>query len=615
MPQHHPAASRPSRRPRATATRAPRWLDALPEPAVLVGTDGIVRAASAAFAAWIAVPVARCRGLPFVEFVHPEDRAVVEAEYAELSAARASSSRTRAARAAAPARGSIEFRLIDAAGGARAVEAVCADRRRTAGLRGFLVTFRDQSARRASERLLADSQLRLDLALWGSQIGLWELDLVHGHTRWLTAWCESLDIDPCIGAQHVERWDARIHPDDLASAETAFAAGLVGTRENYEAEYRIATRAGGWRWIRERGRVIARDAGGRALRMIGICVDIDAEKRALEALRNVQARLDLALEAAQLPVWEWNVANGTLRIDRPRQGSVVELRWQRVHPDDATRVAQALEGLDARNALFEVEYRSRTPGGGWKWVVDRGRVAQVEKRRATLVRGVTIDIDDRKRLEAAVLDAVNREQQRIGRDLHDGVSQELTGALLLLASTHAQLERAGNGAAGDVREAMNVVQEAIQTSRRIAQGLSSLATLQGGLEDALGQLAARLEGLAGVRARFECASIAPIALDQVHVEHLYRIAQEAATNALRHAQPTVLAFELEVTSAQIRLAVADDGHGVAAGRIGAGLGTRIMKYRADVLGARLRIERRTPRGTLVECVCPNGHGAAVRALQ
>lgn len=587
-----PRRTQPPRRP--TTPRA-AWLELLPEPAAIVDAAGRIRGLAGSLATWLGRPASALRGVPLADFVHTDDRPLLEA--AIRGAGRPAGA------------GQIELRLLGSSG-PRAIEVLVADHRRRSGLRGLLVTMRDQSARRTAERLVAESQLRLDFALWGSQVGFWEMDVARDETRWLGSWCESLGIEPCDGREHVAKWDARIHPEDAPAAQRAFDAGLAGTREYYEAEYRIATRTG-WRWMRERGRVVARHPDGRAGRMIGICVDIDTLKRTEERLRAVEAWHDLALEAAQMPVWEWDVAAGTLRIERPRQPAVVEPRFDRVHPDDVPRlVAAVARRRGARNELVEVEYRARAPRGGWKWVVDRGRLAQAGSSGAVVVRGVTIDIDDRKQLEAAVLDAVNREQQRLGRDLHDGLSQELTGASLLLGSTLASLGRDRHPAAAGVREAIAVIQGAIATSRRIAQGLSSLTTLQGGLDDALGQLVEQLATTSGLPVRLSRRVAAPIRLDDVQAEHLYRIAQEAGTNALRHARAAALDFEVSVDDGEIRLTVADDGVGIGGARVGMGLGTRIMKYRADVLGARLRIERRQPKGTVVECVCPNGTSVA-----
>ncbi len=591
-------APRPRRAATARPTPRAEWLDLLPEPAAVVDAAGRIRAIGRSLASWLGRPPRAVLGAPLADFVHTEDRPLLDA--ALRGAGRPAGA------------GQLELRLV-VPGGPRAIELLVADHRRRPGLRGLLVTMRDQSARRAADRLLAESQLRLDFALWGSQVGFWEMDVARDETRWLGSWCESLGIDPCDGREHVAKWDACIHPEDAPAAQHAFAAGLAGTREYYEAEYRIATRSG-WRWMRERGRVVARDADGRARRMIGICVDIDTLRRTEERLRAVEAWHDLALEAAQMPVWEWDVAAGTLRVQRPRQPAVVEPRFDRVHPDDVPRlVAAVARRRGGRNELVEVEYRTRTPQGGWKWVVDRGRIAQAGSAGAVVVRGVTIDVDDRKQLEAAVLDAVNREQQRLGRDLHDGLSQELTGASLLLSSTLASLGRDRHPAADGVREAITVIQGAIATSRRIAQGLSSLTTLQGGLEDALGQLVEHLATASGLPVRLSRRVAAPIRLHEVHAEHLYRIAQEAGTNALRHARAAALEFDVSVDEVEIRLTVVDDGVGIPGARVGAGLGMRIMKYRADVLGARLRIERRAPKGTIVECVCPNGTAPALPA--
>jgi len=453
-----------------------------------------------------------------------------------------------------------------------------------------------------------DPQLRLDLALWGSQVGFWEMDVPTDTTRWFNPWCEGLGIDPCQGRAHEQRWDQNIHPDDLPGAAASFRAGLDGRREYYEAEYRVATVGGDWRWIRERGRVVERGPSGEALRMIGICVDIDALRRAEAEVRELKANLDLAVEAAGLPVWVWDVEQQRLQLQEP--GALPrksEPRFRRVHPDDVARLREALADHEAgRKPLYEVEYRCRGPRGTWKWALDRGRIVERDPLgRARVVRGVTIDIDERRRLEDAILDAVSAERQRLSRDLHDGLSQELTGARLRLWQVVESLEAGGDRLAPRAREALEILSGALDTSRRIAYGLAPATSRPGGLREALEHLAGQLGRSSGVEVRFESRDTAPVRVDETRAEHLYRIVQEAASNAIRHAGASSVRMELEVDPERIRVRVTDDGEGIPRERVGKGLGTQIMRFRASAIDGRLSIRRLPRRGSLVECQCAN----------
>jgi signal transduction histidine kinase len=557
---------------------------------------GRINAVSPTFASRVGRSATACIGAKITTLVHRADRDCLQMALSHVAAHGGETS-------SAP----ICVRLLNSTGSEASVDVLLRNGMDDAELLGILVTLRSANTATATAGRRVDARARLDVELWGSEVGFWEMDVPRNRTRWVGPWCQLHDVDPCDGPNHVARWDTRIHADDLHCAKSAFDATLAGEREYYEAEYRVATGAGSWSWIRERGRVTERSEDGTPLRMIGICVDINSLRRAEEALESAEERLDLALEAAQIPVWEWDLPRGSVRIDQRHGSSLTVDRLSSVHPDDRTRLMDAVaKNVLSRESLFECEYRKPTPDGGWKWALDRGRVVAFDADGAPLVaRGVTIDIDERKQLESTILDAVNREQQRLGRDLHDGLSQELTGAALLLRASLKLLERDRHPSADGVREAIDVVNEAIETSRRVAHGLSALTTLRGGLEDALAHLARGYKDRSGIRVRFSKRCHTSVRLDQIQIEHLFRIAQEAVTNALRHARASTIEVHLAVNADTICLSVSDNGAGIDLERIGGGLGTRIMAFRAGVLGGRIRIHRRAPRGTRVECLCPN----------
>jgi signal transduction histidine kinase len=146
------------------------------------------------------------------------------------------------------------------------------------------------------------------------------------------------------------------------------------------------------------------------------------------------------------------------------------------------------------------------------------------------------------------------------------------------------------------------VRQAIQTTRDLTRGLAPLGLTRGGLPDALRQLAAAQSRTAGIAVRFRSRGTRGHRFSDDTAMHLYRIAQEAMTNALKHARARVIDVELVVTQQQVRLTVADDGRGIRPERGTTGLGLRTMKYRAGAIGGALTIERRGTCGTRVSCV-------------
>lgn len=270
-----------------------------------------------------------------LDIIHPDDRPQVERHFRALAG-------TDATTLVPP----IEYRMATVAGAYRWIESVTRNLLDDPAVNGFVFIGRDISARKQAEAALRDSQIRLDMTMWATQIGFWELDVNTDQTVWLNNWCEVLRIDPCDGNDHVDRWDARIHPDDLAAARAAFSGHMNGVNSYYEAEYRILDRDGAWRWIRERGRVSERDAEGRPQRMIGTCMDINVRRTAEDALRTCQA----ALQAMAATVPECLLQLDTLLIVRSASRPLGGLSTEAL----VGKPLGELVGHDERTALTQV---------------------------------------------------------------------------------------------------------------------------------------------------------------------------------------------------------------------------------------------------------------------
>ncbi len=223
------------------------------------------------------------------------------------------------------------------------------------------------------------------------------------------------------------------------------------------------------------------------------------------------------------------------------------------------------------------------------------------------------DMSEQRRLERAVLEATDREQRRLGHDLHDGLGQELTG-LSMLASALATTERkAGRPAVAAILQFEKLTRQAIATCRAVARGLSPLGYASGGLVEALHEMVTTQQDAYGTDASLETSLAAPLRLGAEAGDHLYRIAQEAVTNARRHAGATQIRIRLRVDEATLRLEVEDDGTGIPpqAGE-STGMGFRIMQFRARMLGGQLSIRPGARGGTLVVVDSPQSAEAVPR---
>jgi signal transduction histidine kinase len=221
------------------------------------------------------------------------------------------------------------------------------------------------------------------------------------------------------------------------------------------------------------------------------------------------------------------------------------------------------------------------------------------------------DATARRQLEREVLEVSNREQQRIGNDLHDGLGQELTGIALLLRGLENRAEREAPELSAAIEEVALLVNDAIFTTRALARGLSPVTFDRGGIALALEELARRLSAMFHIDVRCEADASLEHGLESVNALHLYRIAQEAVTNAAQHGGAGKLQITLRVDGDRGLLRIEDDGGGFTPGsQQSKGLGLRIMHYRAQMMAGSLRVESAQSRGTVVSCWFPRGstHG-------
>jgi PAS domain S-box-containing protein len=267
------------------------------------------------------------------------------------------------------------------------------------------------------------------------------------------------------------------------------------------------------------------------------------------------------------------------------------------------------DGDDAAPQPFETRHQTRD-----------GRVLAVEVwtraidlggRRAELV--FACDVTERRALGIALIDAIATEQRRIGQELHDGLGQELTGLALSARALATRAEREHQPIASSLVQLSGLATSCIQAARRIAQGVSPLSDADGSLEAALEALAGR-SSFGGTVVRFHSDLETSITLDLEARNHLYRIAQEAVQNALKHSRARIVDVELQVNAQGVSLTIDDDGVGLPkSGVPSTGLGMRTMHFRASSIGGRLVIATRSGGGLSIACEIEQPQAAAATA--
>ena len=215
------------------------------------------------------------------------------------------------------------------------------------------------------------------------------------------------------------------------------------------------------------------------------------------------------------------------------------------------------------------------------------------------VESVARDITERKRLEREILEISNREQRRIGHDLHDGVCQQLAAIAYQMDILGDQLQEKGMAESSEAERIGALLNEAIQQTRGVARGLFPVKLDESGLESALEELAANTSSLFKTHCRFSGEKPFPN-LDSAASLHLYYIAQEAVLNAVRHGKATDVVISITRGRDRFFLSIQDNGAGFQWPLTGsAGMGIRIMRYRARVIGATLDLKSQPNQGTQI----------------
>jgi len=214
------------------------------------------------------------------------------------------------------------------------------------------------------------------------------------------------------------------------------------------------------------------------------------------------------------------------------------------------------------------------------------------------------EIEARQRVEQELVQISEREHRRLGHDIHDSLCQHLTGTALAGQVLVQNLKGQDPALARNAARIVELIEDGITLSRKLAKGLNSVERPGDGLMEALEDFAASTSELFKISCRFECPL--PVLMNDLDTaEQLYRIAQEAVGNAVKHGHAENIWIHLEANEHGKRLQIIDDGRGQPPYSVdGKGMGQRIMSYRAERIGANFSVRRREPTGTIVNCLLP-----------
>jgi PAS domain S-box-containing protein len=504
---------------------------------------------------------------------------------------------------------------------------------------------RDITERRRAESALRESERRLQRMVNVARVGVMTLDpegvILHANE----ALIEMLGYERAEFHKRAFTWRDFTPPEHMAaSIRVMEQLAVTGRCGPYEKEY---IRKDGTRiWMM----LVGADLGDGT--MVKYAIDISDRKRAEEAERASEERFRLLVEGAKdyamflldldnvITFW----SNGAERVFGWTEAEAVGQTGALIFvPEDIEKGAVEKEIVGAMNegrapdrrwhlrkdgsriwvdgVMARIDDADGAPRGLAKIARDatdlreaeeelrhaRDEMEQrvIERTQDLLATNSELErtMTQRQQLERELLEISEREKRRIGEDLHDMVCQELTATALFLKSSAKKLGAGNAAAAKTLEESAETVNRNVVLARKLAGGLQAIELTASGLKNALRDLAAGVCANTGIKCHVKIARGVEVPDDTVAL-HLYRVAQEAVTNAVKHSGAKNVLITLDRSKTNTCVSVEDDGKGLVERKRGKGLGLHMMRYRANALGGELKIKRPQSGGTDITCVIP-----------
>ena len=406
--------------------------------------------------------------------------------------------------------------------------------------------------------------------------------------------------------------------EDRAKSMVHFQELVAGVRDFYQLEKRYLKKDGSLIW----GRLTVSLLGARSEEgqfVLAMIEDVTEAVRAREQLEHSRRRLIMALEASRMTAWEYEPAAGTISwVDRTTlrrpssesQGPVLFADvLQHVHPDDRIMLLELAGRVVNEGGAFSAEFRMFARDGSIRWMLGKGELLRSEGESGAKIAGVTLDVSELKRtqlelqeLAKRLMEAQEEERRRISRELHDDIGQRVSLLAIELDLVRQLLE--GQEHLRDrVERAQAATGELGTDLHQLSHALHSSKLQYLGLPAALRELCSRIAEKHSLTVQLDCEE-QRVALPEEDALALFRVAQEALNNVVRHSRATKVKVALTQTPNEVRLMVCDNGTGFDPVRKTSGIGVIGMRERLRAIEGEFQIITEPRGGTEVHAKVP-----------